>query len=245
MSVDGWTLEVDWLGKTWTWQGITASLTERLELYSDEPAFRSVSVSVIFEGCDVASKYAAGHRLEGSPARLVLDGVTHLRGRVDTPSFGALHVPVSFSVREVPHDDAGIFPPKHTFLRSVVDEDALEAFLRDFSGRDDYTIEEMESDPKLGPGFAETLAIDLGLMTTKAIGYLYPYVFGAAGTTGDGTTDHHHRIPAYPVAIYDSTAGAEKVIVAGHECDAGTVQIWTSQGNRALSDSVSLSLIHI
>ena len=244
MNLDGWTLEVDWLGKTWTWSGIRASLTERMELYSDEPTFRSVSVSVIFERLDVAAQYAAGHRLEGAPARLVLDGVTYLRGKCDTPRFGGLHHPVSFTVREVPWDDHGIFPPKHTFYRQIPDLEALDEYfggMSEFFGGPPPTVEEITQNPKLGPEFAEALAIDLGFVSTRAIGYLYPFVFGAAGTTGDGTTDHHHRIPAYPVVIFDTTLNAEKVLLAGHAVDASTVEIW-SRENGSISDRVTFNV---
>ena len=172
MSLDGWTLEVDWLGKTWTWDGIRATLTERMELYSDEPTFRSVSVSVIFEGVNVATQYAIGHRLEGAPARLILDGVTYLRGTVDTPRFSGLHYLVAFTVREVPWDDTGVFPPKVSFLREVVDEEATLAERTEIANAFGYTYAEA-----LAIVGEETFAA-FTVFSTRAVGYLYPYVFG-------------------------------------------------------------------
>ena len=237
MSLDGWTLEVDWLGKTWTWSGIRASLTERMELYSDEPTFRSVSVSVIFERLDVAAQYAAGHRLEGAPARLVLDGVTHLRGKCDTPRFGGLHHPVSFTVREVPWDDTGVFPPKVSFLREVVDEEATLAERTELANAFGYTYAEA-----LAIVGEETFAA-FTVFTTRAVGYLYPYVFGSVGDCGDGTTDHVHRFPAYPVVIVDNTEDAEIVLLAGHALDAAQVQIWSTH-NGLLSDPVAFNVVH-
>ena len=230
----GWTLQVDWLGRTWEWAQIDALLEERMQAFSDAPAFRSVSVSVIFAGINVCQEYGRGNRLEGSTARLLLDGVVHLVGTVDSPIFGGEAQPVRFSVREVPADDSGVFPPRGEYLEISKDlEASLEAEQEFFQQIMEAAGIAVGSEPVITPG-----TFDIAVMTTRTIGAVYPYVFGKAGTCGDGSTEHVHIFPAVPVQIIDSTQNAEIVLLAGHVLDSAQVQIW-SQQNGTISARVA------
>lgn len=221
----GWTLQVDWLGRTWEWSEIAATLTERMQAYSDSPTFRSVSVSVIFAGVNVSQQYARGERLEGSTARLLLDGAVHLVGVVDAPIFGGLATPTRFSVREVPSDDSGVFPPRGEYLETSKDVEASlqaaeEIVQRAISGAIgmQYT-----GDVQISPD-----TFDVSVMTTRALGAVYPYVFGTAGDCSDGSAEHTNIFPAVPVQIVDSTQNDEIVLLAGHALDATNVAIWST-----------------
>ncbi len=206
----GWTLKLRWLGRTFTWTGVKASLTESWDLYAESPSPRSVSFTDLAFPPDVnaATLVMGGHRLVGAAATLELDGVVHLAGQISTPRFSERFL--AFTLKEEWHEDGGSLPGK--FL-ATLEESSNQLAADNLSEVQDTLQYLTRYFPQLS-GLEDSLPpfpnVDL-----KSKNLVYPVVFGRPGFRGASVTS----APATLAPLVDNGVGTEKVLIAGHPCD--------------------------
>lgn len=226
-------LELDWIGQTWDWELPEMRLTERLET-GETPYVREVVAEVVFpRTINTAALRLLGHDMEGSVARLLLDGDVHIQGRVHRPVYGGVGAQVRFAVREAPWDDTATYPPPHEISRTEVDDAA--SALASEAKTQAVNAALSERFPFIGPQ-----TFDVDVVATRVIGLVYPTVFGAPGSAYSETAG------ATPGFVIDdgSVSSAPKILIAGHRVAASTVTLRgpsDTAGAPPVTESVSVS----
>jgi len=213
----GWTLEVVWMGRTFTWEGVSARLEESWDLFVTSPGVRSVSFRNVVFPPDVnpAKQVLLGRRLDVAVGRLLLDGVLHLESRLDAPIFGGVGHPVAFTLREPPHEDAGEIPGAFDVeLYDSGDQSAVRK-VRDVRQQHEHVAKFF---PQLS-GIADSIPWPDVASTSED--RIYQVVFGTPGHGGLDSGGSAVHWPGSPAPLIDTTLNAEKLLAAGHRIEIG------------------------
>ena len=233
----GWALKLQWLGTTFVFNEVEATVAEAFDLFVDSPRVRSVS----FDGLRLPSDIDCvdliinhGHRLVGAVAWLELDDEEYFRGTVERPRFGSTNEPLSFTVSEAPWKDSALFPPSFLYTRTVK-VDASELPIAERERIDAYNARAAEENAE---GNSYTEIETLPYTAPRQFGRVYPIVFGAPGSAGGQ--------PGSPAIMIDDGAvtGTEELMIAGHAVDAATVTIWGPDTNGDLVSLAGVSVTH-
>jgi hypothetical protein len=224
----GWVLEVDWLGRTFTFNEVQAEVVESFDLFVDSPRVRSITITDIYFPSDINLSdliINRGYRLDTATARLILDGVTHLQGRVVSPVFSGADKPCQFTVTENEWEDTALFPSSfEVTLRVKVEEDES-----DVVGIERHNDAARALRPFLDIELWPSLA-------DKDYGRTHQIVFGEPGAIGI-------RSPGSPAFFIDTVNSYLQI--AGHEVESTTTTIWGPDASGDLALEASVPITHV